>query len=109
MVALQYRPRCIDASFCHVCMTAKMKGLQTKAHSKDEAFIICGFKNWKEAFEISEDLDCHKYYSIMKNLSETNLNVDVKVKYLYLFFRIQFLYRQGLDFRGNKNEGMCQD
>ena len=109
----------LHASFCDVCMAAKIKGLQTKAHSKDEAFIACGFKyldKTTKRFRIHEDLDCHKDYSSMTIPSETNqkvkesldeasVNENLKNRrtFVTILQNMQCFFRQTMAFRGNKN------
>ena len=52
-----------DLAFCHICSRAENTGkLMPNSSCKDEAFLSCGFFNWKDAtqgFRCHEKSKCH--------------------------------------------------
>ena len=106
-----------DSAFCFNCMTTATGG---KIHSakQDDAFISCGFTNWKNAttaFKKHEDSKCHKEMitaSLLPqqcgDISEIMSSELAKEKQknqemlLVILRAVRFLARQGLAFRGHE-------
>ena len=60
-------------------MSARIKGLKTIYHNKDEAFITRGYRNWRYVTEntrVHEESDCHKDYVNQLSPPETVCYVD---------------------------------
>lgn len=110
-----------DSVFCYTCMTACTKGHKTVSNNRDPAFMTRGFRNWKKAgerFLEHQNSICHKDYEKFVEFDEAKTDIEeqlyeLKAKekaenrqiLLTILRNVQYLGRQGLAFRGNKNEG----
>ena len=103
-----------DATSCCTCISAEIKLPKTIYHNKDESFIICGYRNWRQASEnlrVHEESHCHKDYVNQLSPPETVCYVDESFDEtlisekarnrqicLTILRNIQFLSRQGVAF-----------
>ena len=97
---------------------SKNKELKTMYHTKDEAFITRGYRNWGHAtanFRVHEESDCHKDHVNQLSPPETVCYVDEsfdetliceklrnKQIFLTILHSMQFLPHQTLNFSGKQ-------
>ena len=113
-----------DRAFCFLCITALKTGKMKPDGSIDEAFVVRGYSNWKDASGDKGGFASHKCSSVHKRAVEvvetlprttrdigeqlSSSHAEEKLQnrsyLLKIFQTIQFLSRQGLALRGDQND-----
>lgn len=109
----------IDSAFCHICGRAEQDG-KLKAGSKEQAFLLKGFCNWKDAtdcFRRHEQSKCHKdalqvmvvLPNSVRDIGETLSTAHARNKaenrkvLMKILQNIKFLGRQAIALRGHED------
>ena len=113
-----------DRVFCYLCVNALKTGKMTAEGNIDEAFVLRGYCNWKDASGDRGGLASHESSSVHKRAVEmietlprttgdigeqlssayTEEKLRNRAYLLKVFQTIQFLARQGLALRGDQND-----
>lgn len=106
---------------CFTCAKADRLHLVHLANKRDPAFITNGFRNWKKAlerFRSHESSQCHNFsYMQLQRINQAQPAINAQLStqlqgrqakarncLRIIFTTAKFLARQGLAFRGHKND-----
>lgn len=106
-----------DTVFCYICMKQNALGKLTTARNKDNAFIVTGYCNWKDAleyFKAHEASECHSIsttyehilpkYGNIREMTDTSIRASMKENrrcFIKIIESLQYLARQGIAMQGH--------
>ena len=110
-----------DRVFCYLCVKALKTGKMTAEGNIDEAFVLRGYCNWKDASGNKGGLASHESSSVHKRAVEvietlprttrdigeqlSSAHAEEKLRNrVYFLQTIKYLARQGLALRGDQND-----